>query len=159
MRDVLPALFLIVLGLCGCGKASSPSNTDPFYTDKGGWDYARLPLLKPYEVWYLNDHYGLLRGDGHVLVQNLVALGVDGEFAYGKAGSQDIEAGGKVYKGTNIGDWFCLNLKGGKLAWYRSEEELSAFLSVKLSHKPDRAVAIQTLFQEFQQKGVCKWFP
>ena len=151
-------LGLLVLSLGGCGRPDSSSG-DPFYTDKGSWDYARLPLLKPYEVWHLNDHYNLLRGDGHVLVQNLIALGVEGEFAYGKAGSQDIKVGGTVYNGTNIGDWFCLNLKKEKLSWHASEEDMSAFLSGELTHKPDRAGAIQTFFQEFEQKGVCKWFP
>jgi len=41
--------------LTGC-QQSVTQNTDTFYTDKGGVDYMRVPLIKPYELLSIPGH-------------------------------------------------------------------------------------------------------
>ncbi|MES2111022.1 MAG: hypothetical protein V4577_19855 [Bacteroidota bacterium] len=59
----LQLLLLIWCLSVGCFHASKQtSNTDDFYSKKGGWDPARIPFLKPYEAvkvgapksWFMN---------------------------------------------------------------------------------------------------------
>jgi hypothetical protein len=159
VRSSIPALLVVAATFLGsCSKSGSPS-TDPFYRDKGSFDYARLPLIKPYEVWYLNGSYDLLGAKGDVIVKNLLMLAVEGDLAYGKAGGQDVHVGGKTYKGDNNGDWFCLSLNGAERSWHQSEEALDGFLARRLGHKAPEPSPISVLFREFQDRGSCRWFP
>jgi len=49
------SLFLfVVLNVFACKSG----NTEKFYTDKGEWDTARIPLLKPYEAINVNKEDG-----------------------------------------------------------------------------------------------------
>lgn len=47
-------IFSIVLSC----KNQSNKNIDPFYTEMGEWDSARIPLLKPYEAVIVNKKHG-----------------------------------------------------------------------------------------------------
>jgi hypothetical protein len=48
-QQIILGLSLIVLLSCW-QKGQNESNRDDFYTNRGGWDYARLPLVQPYEA-------------------------------------------------------------------------------------------------------------
>ena len=45
-------LSLLLIVLCGCWNTSNKDQKkqDEFYTVTGGWDWIRVPLLKPYEA-------------------------------------------------------------------------------------------------------------
>jgi len=44
-------LFVLIISLFSCTWVShKQSNVDEFYTEKGEWDSARLPFIKPYEA-------------------------------------------------------------------------------------------------------------
>lgn len=52
-------MCLIILTLVSCAHApNKTSNIDPFYTEKGEWDSARLPFIKPYEAVIVNKEFG-----------------------------------------------------------------------------------------------------
>ena len=51
--------LLIILSLFSCTRVShKQSNVDKFYTDKGEWDSARLPFIKPYEAVIVTEESG-----------------------------------------------------------------------------------------------------
>ncbi|MDJ1467910.1 hypothetical protein QNI19_29135 [Cytophagaceae bacterium DM2B3-1] len=50
-RQIIVVSLLIVV--CGCwntSKQNKEKKQDDFYTTTGGWDWIRVPLLKPYDV-------------------------------------------------------------------------------------------------------------
>jgi hypothetical protein len=47
---IIAGLLLIVLCRCGNISNKDEKNQDKFYTVTGGWDWIRVPLLKPYEA-------------------------------------------------------------------------------------------------------------
>ncbi|MEO3407135.1 hypothetical protein AAFN85_24675 [Mucilaginibacter sp. CAU 1740] len=58
MKCVL--LYSLLIGLllcCSCGS-NKKAAVDDFYTEKGEWDSARLPLVKPYEAIIVNKEAG-----------------------------------------------------------------------------------------------------
>ncbi|WP_146166539.1 hypothetical protein ABZR88_09495 [Mucilaginibacter yixingensis] len=51
------ALLNALLLACSCHSKNS-TKVDKFYTDKGEWDSARLPLIKPYEAIIVSKESG-----------------------------------------------------------------------------------------------------
>jgi hypothetical protein len=50
-------IVLFTILLSGCNLFAD-RNQDPFYEDSGDLDYARFPLIKPYDAVISNDKYG-----------------------------------------------------------------------------------------------------
>jgi len=48
-RNILFFITLLYLTACG-GNTNQDPKLDDFYSDKGGFDYGRIPLIKPYEL-------------------------------------------------------------------------------------------------------------
>lgn len=151
-------LCLTVLVCASCGK-SNPSNRDPFYTSKGGWDYARMPLIKPYEVWLLNNEYSIFAsGKSRVLVIDPLSICVASHAVYGKAGSQDIEVNGRIYPANKAGPFFALRTDSNWPEWFATEEALrNSIADPQVRGQPFEEV--HKLFDQFQRTGKCAWFP
>lgn len=54
-RKVITILIQLIVLLASCRgqsepKGSIPKEVDDFYTSTGGWDWIRIPLIKPYEA-------------------------------------------------------------------------------------------------------------
>ncbi|MEN0056874.1 MAG: hypothetical protein AAGC65_24560 [Mucilaginibacter sp.] len=69
-------LSSLILLVCSCLHSSHKNpNTDTFYTEKGEWDSARLPFVKPYEAVIISKDLGWsmnLKGlDGDTGFQNI----------------------------------------------------------------------------------------
>ncbi|WDF55238.1 hypothetical protein [Mucilaginibacter sp. KACC 22063] len=81
-------LFILSLILTSCLQYSNKqSTTDSFYTEKGEWDSARIPLLKPYEAILTSKEFGWcvnLFGNGDTGLPNTVKVAVkdDAIFLY-----------------------------------------------------------------------------
>jgi hypothetical protein len=50
-------LLLFVFQLFGCSP-SIQKHDDPFYNDVGAWDSARIPLINPYYIVYIDKEHG-----------------------------------------------------------------------------------------------------
>lgn len=50
-------LLLLLTSLSAC-KQQSKHKVDKFYTEKGEWDFARIPFIKPYEAVKVDEKYG-----------------------------------------------------------------------------------------------------
>jgi hypothetical protein len=54
MKYILISLFINVWLLASCQNTTRHKTNDVFYSSKGGFDYVRIPLIKPYEAVKLN---------------------------------------------------------------------------------------------------------
>ncbi|GGH14911.1 hypothetical protein FAZ19_07060 [Sphingobacterium alkalisoli] len=50
-------LLLLLASLSGC-RQDGKHKVDEFYTEKGEWDSARIPFIKPYEAVIVDEKYG-----------------------------------------------------------------------------------------------------
>lgn len=50
-------LLLLLISLSAC-RQNSKHKVDGFYTEKGEWDSARIPFIKPYEAVICDERYG-----------------------------------------------------------------------------------------------------
>ncbi|GGH14919.1 hypothetical protein FAZ19_07055 [Sphingobacterium alkalisoli] len=50
-------LLLLLASLSGC-RQDGKHKVDEFYTEKGEWDSARIPFIKPYEAVIVGEKYG-----------------------------------------------------------------------------------------------------
>jgi len=71
----------LVTCLIACSRTGGKSvHIDEFYTEKGEWDSARLPLIKPYEAIITSKEFGwmvnLEGGDGDTGLQNTAKVAV-----------------------------------------------------------------------------------
>ena len=55
-KEKIIIAFCLITLFQACSDKNS--NVDSFYTEKGGWDYGRIPLLKPYEAIIDNKNLG-----------------------------------------------------------------------------------------------------
>jgi hypothetical protein len=56
LRLVFALTSILIIGVLFCFTSChrSSKKVDPFYTNRGGWDYTELPLIKPYNLIILN---------------------------------------------------------------------------------------------------------
>jgi hypothetical protein len=107
----------IMLVVAGCGNS--------FYSDKGGWDYSRMPLLWPYEMVYMNNEFSIGRVDGtsSILLDPVTEMGVYNEIVFGRVADR------KVFDTFESGFWFILDLDTGKISKYPTKKEMTEILS------------------------------
>lgn len=151
---ILLASFLLV----SCHKSNKPSG-DPFFTDKGGWDYGRMPLIKPFEMWLLNQRYYILEnGKNNFLVIDPISICIASNIVFGKAGNQDVNVNGKIYPAGNAGPFFALYIDTHELKWFVNEGSLrNSIADLQVRTQAFRPVV--GLFSAFQQTGKCSWIP
>ena len=49
-KHLLAIVLILIISSCN----STPKGVDPFYTNKGEWDDAEIPVIKPYQLIILN---------------------------------------------------------------------------------------------------------
>ena len=150
--------FWVVVLCASCSKTAQTGG-DPFYTSKGGWDYARMPLVKPYEMWLLNQRYYILENrKNKFLVIDPISICVASNVVFGKAGNQDSNVNGKSFPAGNAGPFFALYMDTPEPNWFVNEGSLRS----SLDDPQVRTQAFQPvvgLFAAFQQTGKCSWIP
>lgn len=157
-------IVLLTFQLMSCGLLPS-QRQDPFYTNTGGWDEERIPLLKPYSMVYLGKeyawqmpleanpptkstyYYSEIHDIREIAIENGVIM-IYTPFLE----PVDTEVGNKVLH------WFAIVPAKNVEEGFYNESEFLAYVSAYGIHDPpwlDPNVA----FQQFDKTGCLDWIP
>lgn len=151
------SLFAII-SLYACNpleKKTDNVKRDVFYTDKGGFDRPRIPLIKPYELVKVSSsewRMELLSTDLLALsVHNIKGVSIDSSriFLYSEGGTE-------VRNNQYNKAWFIVDATTGKekaILGYQDfySEVTSLGLSQILLHSPD------SVYRAFNSSGIIEW--
>jgi len=137
---------------------------DEFYTVTGGWDYIRVPLIKPYEVkkvdpkvetngWGIKLYSNLFQVDRakRVDVRDSVIYVISGEVNEIK----DLTAIGTRNVSTA---WFIIDVRTKTEKGFSSEEEFKAYIKEN-NYQAPHWHDIDSLSEELGKKGKVPWIP
>jgi hypothetical protein len=142
-------------------------HADSFYNDTGGWDAARFPLLKPYELIYLDDEDGWMLtlrtnpasdNDPYYYYTTLHLIDklevVNGLIMVHTPHAEEVDES----MGQKVLYWFVLIPDQNKEIGFENEKEFLSYIQMlgiqKLNwEKPSDA------YQQFFETGCLNWIP
>ena len=158
---ILLLIFFLFIGCIGeptPNKPNSPNNKmkDPFYSTNGGFDYAQIPLIKPYylkalsgiETW---DLYSYNKKHGSY-IKSIEKFEITNNYIYGKSDSYTL------FETTYPAKWFIFNFTDGTSKQFDTEKEYKQELE-KNKIKPFELLSPNQHLENFRKSGKCHWFP
>ena len=164
--------LLIIFGFCfyGCNKSKEmkeklfperpyeAAKIDNFYWADVGWDYAMVPLIKPYKLtklqgkkeWLLNSSISKNEiGD----ITPLESFSVNDIYIYGIQNEDlnfdETEMNPKVY--------FVINTKDLKITYFEKESDFKSEL--KKLNLTEEMLTPDAVFEQYKNNPVLPWFP
>lgn len=146
----------MVFSLFACDqKRGGNSHIDKFYTNKGGFDLSRFPLLKPYEIsavipghdWIItsidtSEVLGPIPGTKFINVVDSVIF---------------VQSNNTILDGQPIKKaWFVIIPKHHLLRGFKSRQEYLNFLSSMHVNDP-KMFDVEEVFQVFDNKDTLDW--
>ena len=151
-------LLLIFILISGCTSKMKDKYQDEFYNKKGGFDYYRLPLIKPYALISTDQHpdyWSSALNNNEILYQISIAgqeIFVTNDF-FVIACFQIC-----VLKGVSHPEVYYLIIpekKTGKA--FNSLEDLVSYTSSEFGVKNITFSSIKDIFLEFEKTGILPW--
>ncbi|MDR6945081.1 hypothetical protein [Mucilaginibacter pocheonensis] len=154
MRKII--LLLITLSLFACDqKNRKHQQSDKFYIEKGGFDEARIPLIKPYEITSPSTN------------SNWIAASVDTtEVPVTIPGTEHINVVDSVifiYSQKTVLDgqpidqaWFIIIPKNHLLRGFKSHQEYLNYIS-SIEIREPKMYNVSEVFHYFDQKDTLDW--
>lgn len=165
-RAITIASFILAVLTCGCGNMGSKEdeNQDKFYTVTGGWDWLRIPLLKPYELknaspktknsWDIEfvNSFGTFNVK-KVDVQDSVIYLLSGRI--NKSDTNTIT----IVNSKNVPTaWFAIDVKTKTEKGFASEEEFKAYIKTN-NYPVPQWHDIDSLSKALGEGGKVPWMP
>ena len=174
--------LLIIFGFCfyGCNKAEKmkeklfperPYETakiDNFYWVDSGWDFALIPLIKPYKIqqlqgsktWTLETYNSAPKIEtfhGKNIVLNnfepLEKFNIIDKYIYGSQGEKlDFDEKNKLFR-----IWFVINTETKDVKGFETELDFKAEL--KKLNLPEEFLNPDVVFEQYKNDPVLPWFP
>ncbi len=127
-----------------------------FYTRSSGWDYARLPLIEPYEAtnvtgdeWLLDND--LINPSGNNSAGNISKIGVSKPYIFIYCDSTTLVNGQEVDCA-----WYIINADKNELSTFLTEKECNNYLSKRKITLPEM-YEIDSLWNEFDKAEKLPW--
>jgi hypothetical protein len=152
-------LGLLFATLCGCGNRSNNNEKkqDEFYTVTGGWDWMRVPLLKPYEAKKVDPKtetnqwsVAFERMPG---ATNVKSVAVNDSIIFLQCGDSTL----LDYKYIKAA-WFAIDVRTKTEKGFASEEEFTAYIKEK-NYPAPHWHDIDSLSEVLGNKGKLPWMP
>ena len=119
------------------------STAKDFYTKRAGWDYSRLPLIKPYQAISIDKSTWSFAMHEFESTGKIEKLSVSDK---------------KIIYSDEKGKWFVFDTDNKKLLEFNSEEDVITNLkSHNITYTDSKQ--IEDWFDEFISKGYLSWFP
>lgn len=167
---IIPTLFLAVL-LTSCWGQGEPKNNnqksvDDFYTVTGGWDWIRVPLLKPYEAKKIDPEIET-NGWGVKFYTslgtfNVRRIDVQDSIIYilsGQINTTDDSSINTLVNNTNVPTaWYAIDTRKGTEKGFASEAEFNSYISENKYPVPEWH-DIDSLSKALGNGGKVPWIP
>jgi hypothetical protein len=158
--------FGIIVFICGCKFLSDPvsSKSDAFFQSTGGFDYLRLPLIKPYVAIKGDDNLGwcidLINSPSkdatnYISIERIEKISVQNEIILVYTSYKDE---GAISLGQELLYWFVLIPDEGIEKGFTTEESFLEFIKsydINTPNWTDPSIE----FQKFEKTGCLAWFP
>jgi hypothetical protein len=151
-----PYIVLLVFILAAC-NLSGRGSKDPFYTDDGGLDYGRFPLIKPYEVasveniWSIDLHATPSKTSLHFIsLHDISQIAVENQVIMVYAPSMALD--------ERKLSWFVLISDKNIETGFSTEAEFLNFVHSYGIENPDW-LDPSSVFQTFVKTKCLKWIP
>jgi hypothetical protein len=154
MRKIICFLTLIVFLLDSC------KHCDSYYTKKGGFDYIRIPLLKPYDIKKVNKDWtiqftGLAKSYPDMYTSSVCVKRINVIDSIIIASCYNSWA----IKGKVVDHLWCFIIPNRKVeASFDNESEFLDSLSYYTKKKPD-FIDIEEIWLQYKDNGYLTWFP
>jgi len=142
--------------MAGCGSNSkNGKQSDEFYTDKGGMDWGRVPLIKPYEIVSLREgNWGTRSVD-----TSDVALSMPGVRSVNVVDSFIFISGEKtILNGQEVeAAWFVINSKNHNVLGFKDHKDyLNHLYFIGIDNEP-KLLDVREVSQYFLKHDTVDW--
>lgn len=162
-KIILSGLALVVL--CGCDNMSNKNKEkqDEFYTVTGGWDWIRVPLIKPYEVKKADpeietNNWGIefINSFG---TYNVKRIDVQDSIIYILSGKMDDKNDSTIVNSENVPTaWFAIDARTKTEKGFSSEAEFKEYIKEN-SYPAPQWHNIDSLSKALGEGGKVPWMP
>lgn len=149
-------IFCVILCVISCKNVAHKNMpVDNFYTEKGEWDSARIPVLKPYEAILLNKETGWfmnLKGDnGDSGFNNIKKITVTNDIIL-------VYSVNSIFNGVEVKEtWRIIVPKNGiETAFDKHEDYLSYLNKLGFTSEPHLA-EVEKVADYFDRYDVIDW--
>ena len=130
--------------------------TDEFYSRTGGWDYTRMPLIKPYELINLSDEWLLgTFEEGSTKptrIYGIQQISINQDYSLFLCEQSDFS------ETTLQKKWCVLEMSTAKEVCFSSEKEFNDYVESKKIPQPTWINA-EIAFKQFLESGYLPWMP
>jgi hypothetical protein len=158
-KKVLFSVFIcaVLLNSCDLFKGRNEISKDAFYTDKGGLDRPRIPLIKPYELLKVSSDEWRME----LLTTDLLALSVHNIKGVNVSKERILlysEGGTEVRNNQYSQAWFIIDPSLGKeIVFFDNKQYADTLKSLGII---DTSLGLPNkLYQDFHNSGNLKWLP
>lgn len=142
--------------MTGCGSNSkNGKQSDEFYTDKGGMDWGRVPLIKPYEIVALREgEWGARSVD-----TTDMPLSMPGVRTVNVVDSLILIFGKKTILNAQEVDaaWFVINAKNHKVSGFKDHQDYLNYLDSIGIRKEPKLLDAGEVSQYFLKNDTVDW--
>lgn len=162
-QQVIILLVLLLAVLCSCGSRSNEKKQDEFYTVTGGWDWIRVPLLKPYEAKKVDpevetSNWGV-EFFNSLGTYNVKRVAVQDSVVYILSGQVDDKKDSTLVNLRNVPTgWYAIDVRTKTEKGFASEEEFKAYIQAN-NYPAPQWHDIDSLSDALGNKGKLPWMP
>ena len=155
-------LLLILFYGCQNRSKSSENMQDEFYSVSGGWDWVRVPLLKPYVVKRANPKINMVWDIEFIHsfgTYNVKRVDVQDSVIYILSGNIGNNNDSTIVNTENVPTaWFVIDVRSNIEKGFDNEEEFRAYLRTHNYPNP-KWHDIDSLSESFGALGTVPWAP
>jgi hypothetical protein len=160
---IIGTVLLNLLIGCGSRRDSRKNDQDTFYTVTGGWDWVRVPLLKPYEVKKADpeietNDWGIefINSFG---TYNVKRVDVKDSIVFILSGKVDNKNDSTIVNSQNVPTaWFVIDTKRKTEKGFASEEAFKSYIKDNNYPRP-RWHDIDSLSKALANGSKVPWMP
>lgn len=167
-QQIIILLSLLLAVLCGCGNTGNQDKEkqdkqDKFYTVAGGWDWVRVPLLKPYaakkvdpEVETSNWGVEFFNSLG---TYNVKRVAVQDSVVYILSGQVDEKKDSTLVNLRNVPTgWYAIDVRTKTEKGFASEQEFKAYIKEN-NYPAPQWHDIDSLSKALSEGNQVPWIP